>query len=94
MTLPRPAAGFTGTLELPHGASAIYEDTCVRVTAPHDEELVIPIPIGSDLETCVAVMKDGSELRHRWSPDASGALVMVPANTGPVREIRIGWKKA
>lgn len=92
MTLPRPAKDFRGRLDLPQDAHAFYEEGRIRVISAHDVELVIPLPEGTELTGCQAVMKDGAVVRHRWSPDASGALVMVPGNSGPVEEIRLAWQ--
>lgn len=76
---------------LHHGAWVAYGPGELRVAAPEDCEVIVPIPADADVRDVTAIRHDGTEAPHRWSPDPHGYLLFVPDCGGPIAYLRIRW---
>lgn len=79
---------------LHHGSWAAYGPGEIRIAAPEDTEVIVPLPAGADVSAVTAVHHDGSEAPHRWSPDPHGYLLFVPDCGGPIAYLRLRWSAA
>lgn len=76
---------------LHHGGWAAYGPGEIRISAPEDTEVIVPLPAEAVVSSVSAVRHDGSEAPHRWSPDPHGYLLFVPDCAGPIAYLRIRW---